>query len=533
ELPFGWPLGCHRLEWNMPGVSWETWLISTSSHAFSPGKTGRGWGLFAPLYALHSRRSWGAGDLGDLRQFLEWTASRGGTMVGTLPLLPVFLDQPFDPSPYAPVSRLFWNEFYLDLTRAPEVAACPETQRLLRSSGFVRRIDSLRRDALVDYRHQMALKRRVLEIAARFLFGNSSPRRDDFSRFMQAHPEVEDYSYFRAVHEAQQSPWSTWPERLRRREWRTGDYLEESRRYHLYAQWVAHEQMENLAAEARRRGVSLYLDLPLGVHAEGYDVWRRRDLFVLEADGGAPPDPGFPSGQNWGFPPMHPEKMRAEGYGYLRAVLRHHLQLAGALRLDHVMGLHRLYWIPHGQSAADGVYVRYPAGELYALLCLESQRQQVIMVGENLGTVPPVVNTALKRHRARQSFVVQYELLSGQCSALRSVPSLAVASMNTHDMPPFNAFWQGLDLDEQSRLGIVDKARAKQQKQQRRLIKQQLIRFLSNQGRLKTSRPNAEAVLEACLAHLSAAKVEWVLVNLEDMWLEIAPQNVPSTAQGA
>jgi len=168
--------------------------------------------------------------------------------------------------------------------------------------------------------------------------------------------------------------------------------------------------MQALSSTARSRGMKLYLDLPLGVHPEGFDVWRERKLFALDTSGGAPPDAFFTKGQNWGFPPLHPEAMRKQGYRYLIDCLRHLLQDASVLRIDHVMGLHRLYWIPKGLEAFQGVYVRYPAEELYAILCVESQRHQALIVGEDLGTVPRHVPTAMARHGVDRTYVVQFEL---------------------------------------------------------------------------------------------------------------------------
>src|SRR5262249_1546289 len=152
------------------------------------------------------------------------------------------------------------------------------------------------------------------------------------------------------------------------------------------------------SADSHRRDQLLYLDLPLGLHPESYDIWRFRDFFVLHASGGAPPDPVFSNGQNWGFPPMHPDLMRLRHHQYTIAYLRNHLRFARLLRIDHVMGLHRLFWIPNGFTGDKGVYVNYPAEELYAILCVESNRSLAGIVGENLGTVPAEVNASMRRH---------------------------------------------------------------------------------------------------------------------------------------
>src|SRR5262249_29198369 len=189
------------------------------------------------------------------------------------------------------------------------------------------------------------------------------------------------------------------------------------------------EQVESLANRAKRQGAFLYLDLPLGLHPDSYDTWRHRQFFVKGMSAGAPPDPVFTNGQNWGFPPMHPRQMRENMHQYTIAYIRNHLQHCGLLRVDHVMGLHRLYWIPEGFSGADGVYVEYPAEELYAILSLESHRNNAGIIGENLGTVPDQVSAAMGRHNIRPMYVVQYEIVEeGTDDTLRPPPSGSMAS---------------------------------------------------------------------------------------------------------
>src|SRR5207244_5679494 len=181
--------------------------------------------------------------------------------------------------------------------------------------------------------------------------------------------------------------------------------------YHLYAQWTIQEQLQALSERAAARGQFLYLDLPLGIHGAGYDAWRNRNFFVEGVAGGAPPDPVFTKGQNWAFPPMNPESMRLNRYQYVIGYVRNHLRYAKLLRIDHVMGIHRLYWIPDELTGDKGVFVEYPAEELWAILSLESHRYRAGIVGENLGTVPPAVNAAMTKHDIRQMYVVQYEIM--------------------------------------------------------------------------------------------------------------------------
>lgn len=526
------PWGYHGLTFQFRRSHLETTIIGAPARAYGPpdGGAGRVWGAFLPLYALHSRRSWGAGDLSDLEELMDWLGDLGGTVVATLPLLASFLDEPFDPSPYAPVSRLFWNEFYVDVTRVPELSRCPAAQSLLASNEVRSRIEALRSTGLADYRAQMALKRRVLEELARYVFAGGTQRHCVLKEFVETHPAAEDYARFRAACERQRCPWPEWPEPLRSGVLTPGDYDEETERYHLYVQWVAQEQIRRLSATAKSNGQLMYLDLPLGVHPHGYDVWRHRDAFAWDVSGGAPPDAVFTKGQDWGFPPLHPEKLREQRYRYVIAYLRHHLQRARILRIDHVMGLHRLFWIPRGLGAVDGVYVRYPAEEFYAILALESHRHKAWIVGENLGTVPSYVNRAMSRHNIHRMYVVHYELASDARRPLRAVSANSVASLNTHDMPPFAAFWKGLDIQDRLRLGLLDGTSARAERRSRQKQREALVSSFERKGRAKRAPRDAGSLLRAMLAFLASSPAKAVLVNLEDLWLETHPQNVPGTS---
>jgi len=267
----------------------------------------------------------------------------------------------------------------------------------------------------------------------------------------------------------------------------------------------------------------------LGVHPDGYDVWREREIFMPDISAGAPPDAVFTKGQNWRFPPLHPEKIREQGYRYIIACLRHHLRCASILRIDHVMGLHRLFCIPKGLEAEHGVYVYYQAEELYAILALESHRHKAIIVGEDLGTVPSYVRPAMRRHDLHRMYVVHYELASDLRRGLPPVSSNSVASLNTHDMPPFAAFWQGLDIEERRRIGLLDKAGVKEEKNRLLSMKRALVTFLQDRDWLQGAENDIAAVLKACLSFLAASRARIVLINLEDLWLETHPQNIPST----
>jgi 4-alpha-glucanotransferase len=476
------PVGYHALHVVAGGREATVLVVSAPRTAYA--EAGRWWGVFLPLYALPG--PFGPGDFGGLRRLAAWTALHGGRAVGSTPLFAAFLGRPFDPSPYAPVSRLFWNELYVDPGTVPE----------LETSGEARRLVAAAPDAsgrLVDYAAAAAGRRAILEAMLASLAG---ARLDAFERHLESHPELRAYAAFRARCEAEGAGW---------REWRSGpldvDGGGRAARYHAYAQWLSATQLGGIGAS----GAGLYLDMPLGVHASGYDTWRFRDAFAAGASIGAPADDFFTSGQRWGIPPLHPGRIRDRGHAYPIACVRELLRHASAARIDHVMGMHRTFWVPDGFPASDGVYVRYPASELYAVLCIESHRAAAAIVGEDLGTVPAVVRRTMAARGLMRSFVLQAEA-GGDGDPLGDVPRSALAGMNTHDMPTFAGFWAE-DGPPCERLRAA----------------------VSRRG---YPAGDAPSVLAACLEELARSDAGALMINLEDLWNEPDPQNVPGTAGG-
>jgi 4-alpha-glucanotransferase len=380
----------------------------------------------------------------------------------------------------------------------------------------------------VDYGAEMSVKRRVLELLAEEFFRNGT-RRERFEEFRRRRPELDRYAQFRAVCQTRRQPWHSWPERLRVGTLRPGDFDERSRRYHLFVQWLAQEQMESVLARCQELGVSFYLDLPLGTNPDGYDVWANQHLFMSGVSVGAPPDAFFTKGQSWGFPPLHPQRMREDGYRYVIDYLRFQMRHTGLLRVDHVMGLHRLWWVLPGASAADGGYVTYHPDEIYAILSLESHFHQTTLIGENLGTVPPAVSRSLARHGIRSMYVAQYEAQPKSRTPLRNPPPNCAASLNTHDMPSWAAFWKGMDIEDREALGLITSEQSRQETKCRARLRSALTAFLDRKRLLKRE-DKAGAVLAALIEFLGRSDAELVLVTLEDLWLETEPQNTPGTS---
>jgi len=251
-------------------------------------------------------------------------------------------------------------------------------------------------------------------------------------------------------------------------------------------------------------------------------AWYHDNAFVPNASAGAPPDPFFDGGQDWGFAPLHPQAIRKEGYAYVQACLRHHMQMADILRIDHVMGLHRIYCIPSGMPGSAGAYIRFHKDELYALVALESARLGCTVVGEDLGTVPPEVRENMNDHGLLRMYVGQFSIHNHR-PALQPPPARSLASLNTHDMPPFAAFAQGLDIDDRVALGSLTSEQAKHEHAQRA----QLITALRDD--LECAGADDSTLLAGILKRLAASQAPYLLVALEDLWLETAAQNVPGT----
>lgn len=537
DLPFGY----HNLHLKVDDHTWTTQIIHAPQKCFAPtdrpdAKKSHVWGVFLPVYSLITKDFWGAGAFSDLERMAEWSGGHGGGMTGSLPLLSSYLDDPCDPSPYAPVSRLFWNEIYLDIPAIPDYQECPEAKALVESPAFQDRLQTLREAELVDYRELMALKREVLEILAEKVFREEGERYKELMQRRESHVLLDDYARFRATQETTRKSWTDWDEAQRNGHLSEADYDEKRFRYHLYAQFVATEQLAHLSVAAEATGTGLYLDLPLGVRPDGYDVWRCQHVYANGAHIGAPPDMMFTKGQNWGFAPQHPERLRDECYRHVRDYLHHHMQFSRQLRIDHVMCLHRLYWIPEGVPASDGAYVRYRPEEWYAVLAVESHRHEACVIGENLGTVPPGVNEALERHGVAQMFVLQYQLQSNQEDLIGRVPAGCITCINTHDMPPFAAWWEGEDILDRHDLGLIDAETVTREQHEREDLKLQLVRWM--RGKRPIPEPawpdddasvSAAEVIQALHEFFAASPAEFLIINQEDLFLETKPQNVPGT----
>ncbi|NBY03284.1 MAG: 4-alpha-glucanotransferase [Planctomycetes bacterium] len=537
EVPQKIPLGCHVFYLEGPFGNFQSALLAAPkrAHGATLEPDQKNWGVFLPLYAAKSDRNLGAGDFTDLEKLIEWTAKQGGKVVGTLPMLSAFLDKPCEISPYSPASRLFWNEFYLDVERIAEFEYSPDARKLFNSPEFQREAKSLRELDLVDYPKVMKLKRKILELLVLDFLQTSNPvRKAALDAYIAKRPEILDFALFRANIEKYKSSWHTWPTELNAGALNDNDVDPLVRHYYILSQWWAEEQITNVSEKALHFGAKgLYLDLPLGVNADSYDVYRHRELFAMGASGGAPPDSFFTLGQDWGFPPLRPDKLLENKLTYLRSCLSHHMKHCSMLRVDHVMGLHRLYWVPKGLGAKNGAYVRYNSEAMYAIFNLESHKHKTLIIGEDLGTVPPAVRPMMKNHGWHRLCVGQFEINPKPGRVLNETPEGAVASINTHDLPTFASYWLGTDIDERVEMGLLTEEEAKQESNARKMMREAVLEGIGeeNCGEItgEDQEKQMQRVLESIFDELAQSQAGTVLVNLEDAWFCREPQNVPGT----
>ncbi|MFZ0052889.1 MAG: 4-alpha-glucanotransferase [Desulfobaccales bacterium] len=563
ELPLGYYELQLRVEADGRAESGRSRLLVAPDHVYFPDCLAGGrrlWGFNLPLYALRSAGNWGIGDFRDLTALLDWAATLGAAFVGVNPLHAPSPLPAADPSPYAPTSRLFHNFLYLDLEQVPEMEFCPEARELLANREFQANLARLRQGPQVPYSQVFRLKFRVLELLFQAFWERHGPpeapgsrRGEEFAAFLrQGGAILQRFGEFGALADHfQQGDWHCWPEEYRH----PGNPVvaawarERPRqiRLHQYAQWLAAGQLQEvISAAAHRQGLpfTLYQDLALGAAAGSFDTWAHPGLFARGAAIGAPPDAFNPKGQNWGISPIIPQALRESGYQLFIEALRANAPASGMLRLDHVMGLFRLLWIPSGEVAGQGAYVHYPARELLAILALESMRRRTLIIGEDLGTMTARVRRELKRLGVFSYRVFYFERdAAGRFLAPQSYPAQAIAAVTTHDLPTLTGFWQGRDLAFKRQANLYPEAGlAEAEAAARQRDRLELIKALKGRGLLAEEAKNpdpqvepraagpAEAeVREGVLEYLAQSSAALLEVRLEEVFGWPEQQNFPGT----
>lgn len=502
--PNGEPLppGRHKMTLEIAGSIHSALLLCAPD---CPGAR-RQTGVFMPLHALRTMTDWGIGSYSDLERLSHWAASEDCGLVGTLPLYPAFLDPPADPSPYLPVSRLAYNEVFIDPVVLPEFAASREVREMCSSGRFRARVSSLRSSELVDYEEVASLKRTVLEQLAQVVASGTMPQRqNEMTEFFHRRPELDGYAQFRARLDAQAGKGCS------------------ALAYHRYGQWVAYEQLVTAGRHTGRYG-----DFPIGSHPDGFDTEWHPDSFLIGIHGGAPPDRFFPLGQNWGFRPLHPERIREDGYAFLSSALRRAFLHADCLRIDHVMGLQRLFMIPDGSS--EGAYVSYRPDELHALVALEASRVGAVVVGEDLGTVPDEVRPRMAQDGMLRTWVFQFESTAEQ--PLPAPPAQSLVTIGTHDLPRFGAYLWGEDIAAREDGGTLSAAEATAEWREREEWRRRLLDALGLSDADSDAERVTMAALGGCLLHLARSAAAIVLLDVQDLWDERGQENVPGSGPG-
>jgi 4-alpha-glucanotransferase len=554
-LPDDLGRGYHALDIRVVGSPGETVVemavVVVPRRAYRTPEIERGarlWGIAVQLYGLRSSRNWGIGDFTDLRALMQWAGRVGAATIGTNPLHALFLDDPFHISPYSPSSRHFINPLYIDVEACEEFAASPEAQRLLEIPSFRDRLAQAREADLVDYAAVTALKRGAFEAMHRTLRMRPGPdgerRRDEFVQFRADQGEsLERFALFQVLREhmgrndVSMRDWRRWPEALRdptsSEVKQFAQAHEESVEFFTYLQWEAQAQLAACVAAGREAGlpIGLYLDLAVGTDAAGADTWAAPHLVASGATIGAPPDMYNRKGQNWGLPPLNVPALRAHAYRPFAELLGANMRRAGALRIDHVLGLMRLFWIPEGCSPTEGAYVSYPFDDLVGIVALESHRNCCMVIGEDLGTLPDGF-----QERMRGAGLLSYCLLyferdhQGRFKPPSGYPADALVSLSTHDLPTIWGFWSRRDIAEKEKVGAYpEPAMAAQARQMRNEEIEGLLEALQRERLLRPGHRRDVVPLQAVLHFIARTPSRLLMVGIEDLIGLEDQANLPGT----
>ncbi|MBK5292999.1 MAG: 4-alpha-glucanotransferase [Acidobacteriia bacterium] len=563
QLPDDLPLGYHQLTARIKGtpelVS-RTQLILCPDRAWLPETLERGErhaGVAVSLYGVHSGRTWGCGDFTALREIIDWVAEEtGGSYIALNPLHAIHNRSPYNTSPYLPNCLYYRNFLYLDIDGIPELERSRWGQALRSSARIQAEIKALQDSELVEYERIHALKLLFLKVLYRtFVREELRPRTGRgaaFARWVEEEGTLlERYAIYCALDErmhrrcAEVWTWPDWPvEYQEAGSAAVAEFARKNRRaieFHKYVQWLADQQAAAAHAYAKQRGlaIGLFHDLPLATDRCGFELWAHREFYVNGCRVGAPPDGFSPKGQDWSFPPPNHERHRQDGYRLFAESIRKSARHGGALRLDHVMRLFRLYWIPDGFDATQGAYVLDRHEDLLRVLALESVRQQVLIIGEDLGTVEPYMREGLARFGILSYRLFYFERdKDGRFLAPSEYPAQALVSSTTHDLPTLAGFWSFRDIEQRRDLGLLlDAASYHQLTDARRQEKRKMVEALVGGGFLAAELAQGATESVELSGELHSAITGFLVstpsllmtLNQEDLTKEMDQQNMPGT----
>ncbi|MEU0134699.1 4-alpha-glucanotransferase [Streptomyces sp. NPDC006296] len=534
------PPGIHRLTLRTPDRRHATATLVVAPDRV-PQPPPRTHGFLVQLYSLLSARSWGMGDLADLADLAAWAGrTQGSGFVQINPLHAAVPGRPTDPSPYRPSSRRFPDPVHLHIESIPEYGHVAEPGRTalddLRQEAAALREAVLDKGALIDRDAVLELKRQALEIVHRVPL--SPGRRAAYCDFLAAQGQaLEDHALWCALAEVHGPRWREWPEGLRDsrspQSARARTDLLDRVDFHCRLAWLTDTQLAAAQSAARESGMAVGIvhDLAVGVHPDGADTWAQQDAFARGMSVGAPPDAFNAHGQDWGLPPWRPDALAKSGYAPFRALLRGLLAHAGALRIDHVMGLFRLWWVPEGLPPTEGTYVAQDAEAMLAVLVLEAHRAGAVVVGEDLGTVEPGVREALARRGVLGTSVLWFErdwAGDGRPLAPGEWRQGCVATATTHDLPSTAARLTGEHVTLRHRLGLLPRP-LEQELAEDAADTAEWLAFLARLRLLPEGEGDEEAAVRAVHRFLRSTPALMSGVWLPDTVGDRRPQNLPGT----
>ncbi|MFJ3294229.1 4-alpha-glucanotransferase [Enterobacter asburiae] len=555
NLPAKLPEGYHTLTLTQDDLRFHCRVIVAPKRCYEPQALLEGkklWGACVQLYTLRSDSNWGIGDFGDLKKMLVDVGERGGAFIGLNPIHALYPANPESASPYSPSSRRWLNVIYIDVNALDDFKNSKEAQAWWKLSTTQQALKQARDADWVDYSTVTALKMAALRLAWK---GFSQRDDEQMAAFRQFVTQEGESLYWQAAFDALHAyqvkedemrwGWPVWPDAYQSVD--TPEVKAFCEKYadevdfYLWLQWLAYSQFAACwqVSQGYKMPIGLYRDLAVGVAEGGAETWCDRELYCLKASVGAPPDILGPLGQNWGLPPMDPHVMAARAYEPFIDLLRANMQNCGALRIDHVMSVLRLWWIPYGETADHGAYVQYPVDDLLSILALESKRHQCMVIGEDLGTVPVEIVSKL-----RDSGVYSYKVLYFENDhektfrAPKAYPEQSMAVATTHDLPTLRGYWESGDLTLGKTLGLYpDEEVLRGLYQDRELSKQGLLDALHKQGCLpkraghKASLMSMTAALNRGLQRYIADSNSALLGLQPEDWIDMAePVNIPGTS---
>ncbi|MEV7404018.1 4-alpha-glucanotransferase [Streptomyces sp. NPDC091267] len=541
SVPAWWdepPFGVHRLTVRSPGRAAESCTLVVAPAAV-PQPPARSHGFLVQLYSLLSARSWGMGDLGDLADLASWSGrSLGAGFVQVNPLHAAVLGNPTDPSPYRPSSRRFPDPVHLHIESVPEYGHVPDQAALdeLRRRAGELSDAVLNKGALIDRDAVWALKRQALALLVEVPL--TPGRRAAYCDFLAEQGQaLEDHALWCALAEVHGSDWHAWPAGLRdprsKETARARGELLDRVDFHCRLAWLTDTQLADAQRAARDAGMAVGIvhDLAVGVHPGGADTWAQQGAFAHGMSVGAPPDAFNARGQDWGLPPWRPDALAAAGYAPYRGLLRGILRRAGALRIDHVMGLFRLWWVPEGRPPTEGTYVTHDAEAMLAVLVLEAHRAGAVVMGEDLGTVEPGVREALARRGVLGTSVLWFERDwsgTGRPLAPEEWREGCLATATTHDLPSTAARLTGDHVTLRHRLGLLTRP-LDQERTADGADTAEWLRLLARLGMLPEGGGDEEAAVRAVHRFLLRTPARMAGVWLPDTIGDRRPQNLPGT----